>query len=433
MMRKILSTAVVLAVMSLAYFYTFEYNSISEIQKNIEVKSDSIDAEPLQLAPTILYGMVVDSFQVEENAVKRNQSISDILLAYNVSHQTIFQLANLSKNVFDVRKIAPNKKYTVIYQEEDSFPSARALVYEPNPEEYVVFNLKDSMKVYVEKKPVTIEEKSISGTIQSSLYEEILKNGGTPELVDLVADMYGWQIDFTKIYPGDQFKVLYKERVIEGKAVGIEEIIGAELVHYNNPFLSIAFDQGQGVDYFDEEGKSLRKAFLRYPVKFTRISSRYTAKRFHPVQKRYKAHLGTDYAAPTGTPIYAAGDGVITKAQYEKYNGRNVKIRHNATYSTQYLHMSRIASGIRSGGKVKQGQLIGYVGSTGLASGPHLCYRFWKNGKQVDAMKVDLPPSEPIIEDHLSNFNRYKGFVKAKLDEIPYPESEDEVLMAKMQ
>ncbi|ADR21890.1 peptidase M24 [Marivirga tractuosa] len=432
-MRKILSTVVVLAVMSLAYFYTFEYNSIGEIQSKIETTSDSLASEPLQMAPTILYGMVVDSFQVEEHAVKRNQSISDILLAYNVSHQTIFQLANLSKNVFDVRKIAPNKKYTVIYQEEDSFPSAKALVYEPNPEEYVVFNLKDSIKVYVEKRPVTIEEKSISGTISSSLYEEILNNGGTPELVDLVADMYGWQIDFTKIYPGDQFKVLYRERVIDGTPVGIEEIIGAELVHYNNPFLSIAFDQGDGVDYFDEEGKSLRKAFLRYPVKFTRISSRYTAKRYHPVQKRYKAHLGTDYAAPNGTPIYAAGDGVITKAQYEKYNGRNVKIRHNATYSTQYLHMSRIASGIRPGGKVKQGQLIGYVGSTGLATGPHLCYRFWKNGRQVDAMKVDLPPSEPIKEDYLSNFNRYKGFVKSKLDKIPYPESEEEVLMAGMQ
>lgn len=433
MMRKILSAVVVLAVMSLAYFYAFEYNSINEIHTKIEVESDSVLTEPLQLAPTILYGMVVDSFQVEEHAVKRNQSISDILLAYNVSHQTIFQIANLSKNVFDVRKIAPNKKYTVIYQEGDSFPSAQALVYEPNPEEYVVFNLKDSMKVYVEKKPVTVEEKSISGTIQSSLYEEILKNGGTPELVDLVADMYGWQIDFTKIYPGDQFKVLYRERVIEGKAVGIEEIIGAELVHYNNPFLSIAFDQGQGVDYFDEEGKSLRKAFLRYPVKFTRISSRYTAKRYHPVQKRYKAHLGTDYAAPTGTPIYAAGDGVIVKARYEKYNGRNVKIRHNGTYSTQYLHMSRIAGGINPGGKVKQGQLIGYVGATGLATGPHLCYRFWKNGRQVDAMKVDLPPSEPIVEEYLTNFKRYKGFVKSKLDQIPYPESDDEVLMAGMQ
>lgn len=432
-MRKILSGVVVLAVMSLAYYYTFEYSSIAEVQSNIEATNDSISSEILIADPTILYGMVVDSFKIDEHAVKRNQSISDILLAYNVSHQTIFQLANVAKNVFDVRKIAPNKKYTVIYQDIDSLRSATALVYEPNPEEYVVFNFKDSIKVHIEKRPVTIEEKSISGTIQSSLYEEILKNGGTPELVDLVADMYGWQIDFTKIYPGDQFKVLYTERVIEGQGVGIQEIIGAELIHYNNPFLSIAFDQGEGVDYFDEEGKSLRKAFLRYPVKFTRISSRYTAKRFHPVQKRYKAHLGTDYAAPTGTPIYAAGDGVVTKAQYENFNGRNVKIRHNGTYSTQYLHMSRIASGIKSGGKVKQGQLIGYVGQSGLATGPHLCYRFWKNGKQVDALKVELPPSEPIVDDYLSTFNRYKGFVKAKLDKIEYPTTEDEILMAGMQ
>ncbi|WKV12853.1 peptidoglycan DD-metalloendopeptidase family protein [Marivirga harenae] len=433
MNRKIFSALILLVLVLLTYFFVFEYYASSELEGKAKLESDSIPAELLQPDPTILYGMVVDSFQVQEHAVKRNQSISDILLAYNVSHQTIFQLANVAKNVFDVRKIAPNKKYTVIYQDVDSLPSATALVYEPNPEEYVVFNLKDSINVYVEKRPVEIKEKAISGTIQSSLYEEILKNGGTPELVDLVADMYGWQIDFTKIYPGDQFKVLFTERNIDGKSVGVEEILGAELIHYNNPFLSVAFDQGDGVDYFDEEGKSLRKAFLRYPVKFTRISSRYTAKRFHPVQKRYKAHLGTDYAAPTGTPIYAAGDGVITKALYEKYNGRNVKIRHNATYSTQYLHMNRIAKGISPGSKVKQGQLIGYVGSTGLASGPHLCYRFWKNGRQVDAMKVDLPPSEPIKEDYLSTFNRYKSYIRSKLDQIPYPESEDEVLMAGMQ
>jgi len=433
MNRKIFSALILLVMVLTTYFFVFEYYASSNLEEKAKTEADSIPKEILKPTPTILYGMVVDSFQVKEHAVKRNQSISDILLAYNVSHQTIFQLANVAKSVFDVRKLAPNKKYTVIYQDKDSLPSATALVYEPNPEEYVVFNLKDSINVYVEKKPVEINERAISGTIQSSLYEEILKNGGTPELVDLVADMYGWQIDFTKIYPGDQFKVLYRERVIDGKAVGIEEIIGAELIHYNNPFLSIAFDQGDGVDYFDEEGKSLRKAFLRYPVKFTRISSRYTAKRYHPVQKRYKAHLGTDYAAPTGTPIYAAGDGVITKALYQKYNGRNVKIRHNATYSTQYLHMSRIAKGLRPGMKVKQGQLIGYVGETGLASGPHLCYRFWKNGRQVDAMKVDLPPSEPIKKDYLSNFTRYKGFVKAKLDKIPYPEAKEEVLIAGMQ
>jgi murein DD-endopeptidase MepM/ murein hydrolase activator NlpD len=433
MSRKIFSASIVLVLVLTTYFLVFEYNSFDKIDKKATTVLDSIPAAVIKADPTILYGMVVDSFQVAEHAVKRNESISDILLAYNVSHQTIFQLANVAKNVFDVRKLSPNKKYTVIYQEDDSLTSAAALVYEPNPEEYVVFNLKDSIKVHIEKRHIKIQERAISGTIQSSLYEEILKNGGTPELVDLVADMYGWQINFRKIYPGDQFKVLYTERTIDGKSVGVEEIIGAELIHYNNPFLSVAFDQGNGVDYFDEEGKSLRKAFLKYPVKFSRISSEYTARRFHPVQKRYKAHLGIDFAAKIGTPIYAAGDGIITKAAYEKYNGRNVKILHNSTYSTQYLHMNGFAKGIKSGMKVKQGQLIGYVGKTGLATGPHLCYRFWKNGRQVNAMKVELPPSEPIEEAQLSNFMRYKGFVEAKLDQIPYSESKNEVLMARMQ
>lgn len=426
MNKKIVSFVFVLLLSVGFAYFIYDDQPIALQTEQLEIQ---VDDSTVIIPPTILYGMVVDSFSVAESAVKRNQSISDILLAYNVSHQQIFQLANKSKDVFDVRRIAANKKYTVIYQ-NDSMPSAKALVYEPNPEEYVVFNLQDSIHVYVEKRPITIQKRTISGTINSSLYEDMLANGGTPELVDLVADMYGWQIDFTKIFAGDQFKVIYTERTIEGQSVGVEEIIGAELVHYNNSFLAIAFDQGEGVDYFDEEGKSLRKAFLRYPVKFTRISSRYTAKRFHPVQKRYKAHLGTDYAAPTGTPIYAAGDGVITKAVHEKYNGRNVKIRHNATYSTQYLHMSRIAAGIKAGGKVKQGQLIGYVGSSGLASGPHLCYRFWKNGKQVDALKIDLPASNPIIEDKLTAYNRYKAFVKSQLDKIEYPKEKSDVLLA---
>ncbi|MBK6266644.1 peptidoglycan DD-metalloendopeptidase family protein [Marivirga sp. S37H4] len=428
MLKKGITLVLSLAVILSVYLYSYQNQSILS-EADLEV-IDSVETAIVIPEPTVLYGMVVDSFQIAENSVKRNESISDILLAYNVSHQVIFQLANKAKNIFDVRKIAPNKKYTIIYQDIDSLPSAKALVYEPNPEEYVVFNLRDSISVHMEKRPIEIQEKSLSGVITSSLYNEIIRNGGTPELVDLVADMYGWQIDFTKIYPGDKFKILYTERTIEGQSVGIEEIIGAELIHYNSPFLSIAFDQGDGTDYFDEEGKSLRKAFLRYPVKFTRISSRYTKKRFHPVQKRYKAHLGTDYAAATGTPIYAAGDGVITKAAYEKYNGKNVKIRHNGTYSTQYLHMSRIASGIKSGSKVKQGQLIGYVGSTGLASGPHLCYRFWKNGQQVDALKVDLPSSEPIMEDFMTTYNRYRDFVRSQLDLIEYPEETKEVLLA---
>jgi murein DD-endopeptidase MepM/ murein hydrolase activator NlpD len=187
--------------------------------------------------------------------------------------------------------------------------------------------------------------------------------------------------------------------------------MGSELYAY-------PFDQGNGLDYFDEEGKSLRKALLKYPIEFTRISSRYTMNRFHPVQKRWKAHLGTDFAAPTGTPIRSVGDGLVEEAQYKSNNGNYVKVRHNATYTTQYLHMSRIASGVKAGTRVKQGQVIGYVGSTGLATGPHLCYRFWKNGVQVDALKVELPPSEPILKEKMEAFLRAIEQTKAKLDQI---------------
>ncbi|HEX6890436.1 MAG TPA: M23 family metallopeptidase, partial [Chryseolinea sp.] len=177
-------------------------------------------------------------------------------------------------------------------------------------------------------------------------------------------------------------------------------------------------DQGEGIDYFDDEGKSLRKALLKYPIEFTRISSRYTMNRFHPVQKRWKAHLGTDFAAPTGTPIRSVGDGIIDEAQYKSNNGNYVKIRHNGTYTTQYLHMSRIAEGVRAGTRVKQGQTIGYVGSTGLATGPHLCYRFWKNGVQVDALRVELPPSQPVKKDQMEAFDKVKQELTKKLDAI---------------
>ncbi len=184
----------------------------------------------------------------------------------------------------------------------------------------------------------------------------------------------------------------------------------------------------EGKEYFDAEGKGMRKALLKYPIEFSRISSRYSLNRFHPVQKRWKAHLGTDFAAPVGTPIRAVGDGTIEEAQYKSNNGNYVKIRHNGTYTTQYLHMSRIADGIHAGGRVRQGQTIGYVGSTGLATGPHLCYRFWKNGVQVDALRVDLPTSEPVKKENMEEFNKVKQELTKKLDGIQFPAQKEEPL-----
>jgi murein DD-endopeptidase MepM/ murein hydrolase activator NlpD len=210
--------------------------------------------------------------------------------------------------------------------------------------------------------------------------------------------------------------------------VGLGKIKGAFFEHYGNPYYAINYEQKSGIEYFDPDGKSLRKALLKYPVEFTRISSRYTGRRFHPVQKRYKAHLGTDFAAPTGTPIRSVGDGIILEARYGKYNGNYVKVKHNGIYSTQYLHMSKIARGIKPGTKVKQGQVIGYVGSTGLARGSHLCFRFWKNGVQVDALKVDLPASEPISDENKEEYDALKAGVIQQLDGISYPDPDKKLL-----
>jgi len=301
---------------------------------------------------------------------------------------------------------------------QDSLKTAKALVYEPNLIDYIVFNFDDTLRVDVCKRDVVILEKNIVGEIESNLSETIENLGISHELTNKFVDIFGWQVDFQRLQKGDKFKLIYEEAQVEGVSVGIKEINAIYFEHSGSPYYAFPFDQGEGMDYFDDEGKSLRKALLKYPIEFTRISSRYTMNRFHPVQKRWKAHLGTDFAAPTGTPIRSVGDGIIEEAQYKSNNGNYVKIRHNGTYTTQYLHMSRIAEGVRAGTRIRQGQTIGYVGSTGLATGPHLCYRFWKNGVQVDALRVELPPSQPVKKDQMEAFDKVKQELTKKLDSI---------------
>ena len=252
--------------------------------------------------------------------------------------------------------------------------------------------------------------------------------GVTPQLTNDFVDVFAWQIDFFRLQKGDRFKVIYEEKLVEGQPIGIGDIKAVYFNHFGNDYYGMRYDQGNGPDYFDEEGKSLRKALLKYPLKFTRISSRYSGSRFHPVQKRWKAHRGTDFAAPRGTPIRSVGDGIVVEAKYGKYNGNYVKVRHNSTYSTQYLHMSKIAAGMKPGVKVRQGQTIGYVGSTGLATGAHLCYRFWKNGVQVDALKVDLPSAEPIESEKLLAYNQIKRIYMERLNAISFDVPDDLVL-----
>lgn len=389
--------------------------------------ADTISVEPVEVKePNLLYGMVVDNYTVIEDKIKRNEVLGDILMEYNVPANIIHQISKLSRNIFDVRKIAANKKYTLIC-DQDSLKTAKAFVYEPNPTQYIVFRFEDTLWVDVCQREVMIVEKSIAGEIRSNLSETIEELGISHELTNRFVDVFGWQVDFQRLQKGDKFKLIYEEAQVEGVPVGIKQINGIYFEHFGSPYYAFPFDQGEGVDYFNEEGQSLRKALLKYPIEFTRISSRYTMNRFHPVQKRWKAHLGTDFAAPQGTPIRAVGDGIVQEAEYKSNNGNFVKIRHNGTYTTQYLHMSRIADGVRAGTRVRQGQTIGYVGSTGLATGPHLCYRFWRNGVQVDALKVELPPSQPVKKEFLESFESVKTELTKKLEFISFPVQSDPI------
>lgn len=380
--------------------------------------ADDVDLNFSQ--PVYRYGLNVNKHIVIEEKVKKNEFLADILTAYNVPVKLINQLAALPRNVFDVRKIAPNKKYT-LFCSADSLRTAKAFVYEPNPIDYVVFTFDESLTVDVCQREVKVEEKSISGVIQSSLSQTINEMGISHELTNKFVDIFAWQVDFARLQKGDVFKLVYEEVSVEGRPIGVRNINGIYFEHFGSGYYAIPFDQGNGLDYFGEDGKSLRKALLKYPIEFTRISSRYTGRRFHPVQKIFKAHLGTDFAAPQGTPIRSVGDGIVEEAQYKSNNGNYVKIRHNGTYTTQYLHMSRIDGSVRAGTRVRQGQVIGYVGSTGLATGPHLCYRFWKNGVQVDALRVELPASEPIKAEYQDAFEEARAAVMLKLDGIASP------------
>jgi murein DD-endopeptidase MepM/ murein hydrolase activator NlpD len=374
---------------------------------------DKPDAEVLELPisdleneKVYLYGIDVTGLNIIEGTVAKNQTLGSILAPFNVPYQIIDELAKKSKSIFDVRGIAFNKKFTVITPADTT--QAQFFIYEPNPAEYVVFNL-DSIDIYKAEKPAEYRTKEVGGIIESNLSSDMSKQNITYDIVDQFADLYGWSVDFGALQKGDKFKVVYEEKLIDGVVVGVSDIKLAYFEHKGEEFHAIPFEQNGELNFFDQEGNSLKKAFLRDPLKYTRISSRYNLKRFHPVQKRYKAHLGTDYAAATGTEIRSVGDGVVTDAKYTSANGNYVKIKHNGTYTTQYLHMSKIAKGMKPGQRVKQGQVIGYVGSTGLATGPHLCFRFWKNGKQEDWLREKIPPSEPILAANLVAFNAKKA------------------------
>ncbi len=413
------SAGVLFLAISLIVFNN--YTSLFSSQADFAVEPDSTTHVEIEIIkPQLLYGMIVNDLHVIEDQVKKNQLLIDLFQGKYVPEKILRELNLIPRTKFDFRKISAGKKYTLLVK-HDSLQTLRAFIYEPSPIDYIIFHLEDSLLIEPCQRDVKVVDKNISGIIRSSLSETIEELGISHELTNKFVDIFAWQVDFQRLQKGDKFKLMYEENQVEGKPISIGKIKAIFFEHFGNGYYAFPFDQGEGEDYFDEEGNSLRKALLKYPIEFTRISSRYSNNRFHPVAKVFRAHRGTDFAAPTGTPIRTVGDGIVEEAQYKANNGNYVKIRHNSTYTTQYLHMSKIASGIKAGVKVRQGVTIGYVGSTGLATGPHLCYRFWRNGVQVDALKVELPPSMPIKSESKTAFYEVAQMLTKQLELISFP------------
>ena len=379
-----------------------------EVQKKVEEK---IITE---------FGYTLNNYNVKKSKVKNGDSFGSILERNNLYYPQIYNIVQKVKKVYDIRKINIGKPYTIL-SSKDSLNTPQVFIYQPNKIDYVVVSLTDSLWAEKKSKAVKIKQFEAEGIITSSLSETMEKQKLSPLLSNELSEIYAWTIDFFRLEKGDNFKIIYSAKYIDDSIyVGLNRIHSAFFEHRGKPFYAIEFetDPKRGiVEYFDENGKNLRRAFLRSPVQFSRVSSRYNLKRrIAYYGYRIRPHKGTDFAAAVGTPIRATASGTVTKSSYTRSNGNYVKIKHNGTYSTQYLHMDK--RGVKVGQFVKQGDYIGTVGMTGNTSGPHVCYRFWKNGRQVDPLKQKLPEAKPISKELKERYVVHMDPIKKQLDAI---------------
>ncbi len=356
------------------------------------------------LTPSLYYGIPVDSLAIDQASIQANENLSRILSRYHVPAKVMAQIGNWPKEVFNVRHIRAKQPYSIIHK-KDSLRSATHFIYEINPLEYVKLSLGDSIHIVREKKEVDTVLQCIEGRISNSLYMSILESGGSPILVEKLASIYAWEIDFFSIQEEDQYKALYEVYEVDGEIVQYGRMLSATFTHLGSSYEAHLFDTNEGSDYYDEAGNNLKKSFLKAPLSFTRISSRFSYSRLHPILKVRRAHLGVDYAAPLGTPVHAVADGNITFAQYNGGAGKMIKIQHANRYSSGYLHLNGFHSGILVGKAVKQGDVIGYVGNTGLSTGPHLDFRVWHKGKAINPLRLQPASGKPLPEKLCEDFH----------------------------
>jgi murein DD-endopeptidase MepM/ murein hydrolase activator NlpD len=365
------------------------------------------------------FGFILNNYEVKKDTIDGGDSFGLILEKNELYYPKIFNIVNEVKKVFDIRRVNVGRPYTILYS-KDSVRKPEYFIYQPSSIDYLVVSLGDSIYAEKKQKEVKLVEYEASGVIKSSLSETMQELGLSPLITNELSEIYAWNIDFFRLEKGDNFKILYTSKFIDDSIyIGLNRVHNAYFEHRGNPFYAIEYetDSIRGIpEYFDENGKNLRRAFLLSPVQFSRISSRYNLRRKIAYYGRIKPHYGTDFAAPVGTDIRATASGRVEKSGYTRANGYYIKIKHNATYSTQYLHMRK--KGLKVGTQVKQGDKIGEVGMTGYTSGPHVCYRFWKNGKQVDPLRQKLPEAKPISDELRLKYLAYMEPIKYKLDNI---------------
>lgn len=400
---------------SLFVFFFFSCNT-PEVEKE---KPQKPLVKEVVIQPKIEYGFNYNNYNIDTSRVKKNEGLTHILPKYGVSTSTIFQIAENFDSVFDVRKIKPNHLYTA-FQTKDSTNRLLKFVYKKDAINYVVFDFEDSLNVYLEQKEVVVKEMTAGGVVTSSLWNAFMDQGLSPALVGKVTNLYAWSIDFFGIQKGDYFKLIYEAKFVDDEFVGTGRIKTVLFNHMDKSRYFFSYKNDTLPEsYYSEKGESMKRALLSAPLQYTRISSKFSHRRFHPVLKYYRPHHGVDYAAPMGTEVVATGSGVVIFAGWAGQAGRLVKVKHSTgNIETKYMHLRRFAEGIKKGVHVSQGQKLGEVGSSGSSTGPHLDYRIFIKGKAVDPLSIDIPSVEPLKDSSLIDFNSFISPVKIKLDNI---------------
>ena len=382
----------------------------TEAEDTITEAVDTIEvSNPLGFCP--------DSLTMKEGTVKTGQYFSNLLTGLGMTQQEAYDLTMVCGSTFDVKSLRVGQAYKAYYSGEGQ--QLEYIVYDRDKASCIIFDCTAPYDLWVYEKPVEIEKKYADVTINSSLWNDMRKAGASPLLIIGLSDIYAWTIDFFALQKGDRFRVLYEQKLCDGEVIAIDTVRYAVFTHDGQDFPMVMYNQKDGGNiWWNNKGESMRKAFLKAPLNYTRVSSGFSYSRKHPVTRKVQPHTGVDYAAPKGTPVMTIGDGTVISVKYEGAGGNTVRIRHNSVYTTAYLHLSKYAKGLKAGQRVRQGEVIGYVGSTGRSTGPHLDFRVWKNGSPINPLKMESPPAEPVKEENRKAFEAAYTDYKAQIDTI---------------